>query len=155
MTNNQLKNPIPGYAWITILIVSVLSLMIGIGDYFLAGNGDPALTESMTGTSWEEMKIVSPNIVNLTNLLARILGAWLTGLSILGIGVSAVPYRRGERWAWYILWALPLSFLLVFIAVLTANRVPGSSPPPALYSAPGLFVLSTLALLLPVRKFFP
>jgi hypothetical protein len=143
----------PKYAWIALLAVSVLSLTIGVGDYFLAGDGDPALAETMTGTPWDEMKKATPRIVNLTNLLSRILGAWLIGFSILGIGVSLIPYRRGERWAWYVLWSMPLAFLLVFVAFLTIERVPNSPTPPALLSAPGLLAISTLALLLPVRTF--
>lgn len=154
MSNQVSGRQTPKYAWIALLVVCVASLLIGVGDYFLAGNGDPALTETMTGVPWEEMKEVTPLVVNLTNLLTRILGAWLTGFSLMGIAVTLVPFRRGERWAWYALWSLPLSFLLVFAGILTANRVPGSPTPPALFSAPGLFTISSLALLLPFRTFF-
>lgn len=155
MSNQAPERAAPKYAWIALLVVCVASLMIGVGDYFLAGNGDPALTETMTGIPWEEMKVATPRVVNLTNLLTRILGAWLTGFSLLAVGVTLVPFRRGERWAWYALWSLPLTFLLVFTAILTAERVPGSPTPPALFSAPGLFTISSLALLLPLRTFFP
>ena len=143
------------YAWVVLLVVCTLSLLIGLGDFILAGDGDPALVESMIGTSWLEMKVSTSRVANLINLLTRILGAWLIGFSILGIGISSKGYRNGEKWAWWALWALPLTFALIFAAFFTAERVPGSSIPPALFSAPGLFVLSILGLLLPVRKFFP
>ena len=155
MSNQMSEKAYQKYAWVILLVVSVLSLLIGLGDFFLAGDGDPALVESMIGTSWTEMKVSTPRVANLVNLLTRILGAWLIGFSILGIGISVTAYRNGEKWAWYTLWALPLTYVLIFAAFFTADRVPGSPVPPALYSAPGLFVLSILGLLLPVKKFFP
>ena len=154
MSNQMPEKVYQKYAWVVLLAVSTLSLLIGLGDFILAGDGDPALVETMTGTSWTETEVSSPRVANLVNLLSRILGAWLIGFSILGIGISAMAYRKGEKWAWYILWALPLTYALIFTAFFIADRVPGSPTPPALFSAPGLFVLSTLALLLPIQKFF-
>ena len=142
------------YAWIVLLVVGVLSLLIGLGDFILAGNGDPALVESVTGTPWTEVTATNPRIASLVNLLSRILGAWLIGFSILAVGISVTAYRKGDRWAWYALWALPLTFALIFAAFLTAGRVSGAPMPPALFSAPGLFLLSAFGLLLPYRRFF-
>lgn len=155
MTSEVSRLEAPKYAWITLLVLAILSLWIGLGDFFRAGSGDPALTETILGTPWSELKVMSPRIVSLVDLLSMILGAWLTGFSILAITISAVPFRRGERWAWYALWALPLAYILVFVAVFTADRLPGSPTPPAIFSAPALFVLSSGALLLSVRHFFP
>jgi len=142
------------YAWIVLLVVGAISLLIGLGDFILAGNGDPALVESMIGTPWAEVTATSPRTANLVDLLSRILGAWLIGFSILAVGISVTAYRKGDTWAWYALWALPLTFALIFVAFLAAGRVPGAPMPPALFSAPGLFLLSALGLLLPFRRFF-
>lgn len=154
MSNQISDKALQRYAWIVLLVVGAISLLIGLGDFIFAGNGDPALVASMTGTPWTELMVTNPRTANLVNLLSRILGAWLIGFSILAVGISVTGYRKGDRWAWYALWALPLTFVLIFAAFLTAGRVPGAPTPPALFSAPGLFVLSALGLLLPFRRFF-
>lgn len=154
MSNQKSNKALQRYAWILLMVVSILSLLIGLGDFILAGNGDPALVESMTGTRWVAVKAANPPLANLVNLLTRILGAWLIGFSILSLAITVTAYRKGERWAWYALWALPLAFVLIFGAFLTAGRLPGSPTPPALFSAPGLFAMSALGLLLPIRQFF-
>ncbi|HLB68463.1 MAG TPA: hypothetical protein VJN63_08375, partial [Thermoplasmata archaeon] len=60
-------------------------------------------------------------------------------------------YRRGERWAWYALWVLPLNFVIGLQGLVLSLRV--GAPP---LFVPLLFVIiSLLGLLLPYRKFFP
>lgn len=153
MTDVRKEPPYVRYAWIVLLLVSVLSLWIGFGDFTKAGDADPALIESVSGITWTELQLEHPPLANLVNLLSRLVGALWIGLSALSIVVSATGYRRGELWAWYGLWVLPLVMLLIFATFLFADLAQGASRPPALYSAPGLFALATLALLLPARKF--
>ncbi len=155
MLSQSSNKKLHGYAWILLLVVSVASLLIGLGDFILAGDGDPALVESMIGRPWLDLKATDPALANLVNLISRILGAWLTGLSIMALVITLTAYRNVERWAWYALWAPPISYILVFATFLTANQVPGAPTPPALFSAPGLFFLSAIGLLLPFRQFFP
>lgn len=143
------------FAWILLLAVSILSLWIGFGDFARAGDADPALVESVSGITWEDLQSVSPTLANLVDLLSRLVGSLWIGLSFLGIIVSATAYRNGERWAWYGLWAIPLVMALIFTTFMFADRIEGSPNPPALYSAPGLFVIATIGLLAPIRKFFP
>jgi len=153
--NQHSGKKLRGNAWLVLLVVSVASLLIGLGDFILAGDGDPALVESMIGTSWLDLKTADPAMANLVNLLSRILGAWLTGLSSMALVITLTAYRHVERWAWYALWAPPVSYVLIFATFLTANQVPGAPTPPALFSAPGLLILSLIGLLLPFRQFFP
>ncbi len=51
----------------------------------------------MTVTSWTEPKASDPRVANPLNLLSRILGSWLIGFSILGIGISVGAYRKGGK----------------------------------------------------------
>ncbi len=64
------------------------------------------------------------------------------GYPFFVIAISVTAYRRGDRWAWYALWLVPLITVLEII-------VNFESPPLVL-----VFVMSLLGLLLPVRKFF-
>jgi hypothetical protein len=69
----------------------------------------------------------------------RAWGITWVGFNIFALSVIVGPYRRGERWAWYTLWLLPL--LLVGYFVLTPQR--------PLYLV--LVMLTALGLILPYR----
>ena len=43
------------------------------------------------------------------------LGTALVGFNILALVMILIPYRRGERWAWFTLWMLPLLWLSQFV----------------------------------------
>lgn len=47
-----------------------------------------------------------------------IMGAWgvtWVGFNTFALIMTLMPYRRGERWAWYTLWMLPLLWLSQFV----------------------------------------
>ena len=70
------------------------------------------------------------------------LGATWVGFSLLALVVTLIPYRRGEWWAWYTLWMLPLMWLTQFAL----------APDLRLYLA--LAIVSAAGLILPYRRFF-
>jgi len=72
------------------------------------------------------------------------------GLAIFGMMVSLTSFRRGEKWAWYLSWSMPIGILA---AQLNVYLLTGS----LLVIVLGVvFVLvSLLALFLPYRQFFP
>src|SRR5215211_6899774 len=43
------------------------------------------------------------------------LGTALVGLNLLALLMSLIPYRRGERWAWFTLWMLPVGWVSQFV----------------------------------------
>jgi hypothetical protein len=69
------------------------------------------------------------------------LGTALVGLNILALVMSLIPYRRGERWAWFTLWMLPLGWVSQFVFL-----------PDVSYLV--LAFLTTVGLVLPYRRFF-
>jgi hypothetical protein len=155
MTDLKIEPFYVRYAWILLLLVSILSLWIGIGDFTRAGDADPALVESALGFTWGELQNTNLPVVNLINLLSRLVGSLWIGFSLLAIIVSATGFRMGDRWAWYGLWTIPLVMSLIFATFFFSDLAEGSPNPPALYSAPGLFAIAVIGLLLPIRRFFP
>jgi hypothetical protein len=143
------------HSWKVLLAVSIIFGLFGIGDIFLGMNADPAIAESLTGVEWEALQASSPEIAHLIDMQVRSGGIHLLVLSILTIVVCLVGFRRGQGWAWYTLWALPLWTALVFVVTLTAERQPDFPPPPPMLSAPIFFVVTVLALVITYRKFFP
>ncbi len=81
----------------------------------------------------------------------REFGVAVLGWSIFILALSGVSYRRGERWAWYAFWYLPVAF-----AVLAAHDLSVGGSKGQFVAMPLLFLaISLLGLLLPYRKFFP
>ena len=68
------------------------------------------------------------------------------GFVVLTVLVSATSYRKGKKWAWYLLWYVPVFVAASFLA---------SAPEQNLRSAIIFVLLAVLGLLLPYRKFFP
>jgi len=157
MTHIEAKteNFIERHSWKVFLLISIILGLFGMGDILQGMSADPAIANSITGVAWEELQVSSPKIANLIDLQVRSGGSQLVMLSILSIAICLAGYRRGERWAWYTLWVFPIWTALAFVTFLTAERQPDFPPPPPMLSAPVFFVVSVLALLLPIRKFFP
>jgi len=70
--------------------------------------------------------------------------------SFLVLAITVTGYRRGEKWAWYTLWLVPI--LLVSSALFNVSFVGDVSQ--TLQWIP-ITSISLLGLLLPYRKFFP
>jgi hypothetical protein len=62
--------------------------------------------------------------------------------------VSATAYRKGEVWAWYLTWVVPVLFLLDAVNDYYAFRYVD-------VSSMVIAAILVVGLLLPYRKFFP
>src|SRR2546425_1997503 len=47
--------------------------------------------------------------------IARQLGNFMLAMGVMIMGIAAVPYRRGEKWARYISWILPIVIIIQLI----------------------------------------
>jgi cell division protein FtsW (lipid II flippase) len=93
--------------------------------------------------------IAAPSYYVLTDPLYRdfypVIIAWgavLVGFNIFALVLTLIPFRGGERWAWYTLWMMPLLWLSLFAL----------APDLPLYLA--FAVIPAAGLLLPYRRFF-
>lgn len=119
------------YAWIPLVLINLLIFVIvGSGEEGPFGEG--SLLHAFLATNPTE-----------TMIEARLRGTLLLGMIMFGLAVILVPFRRGERWAWYVLWYYPLFFILHIVAF-------GTFIPDAI-----LAVICTACLLAPLRVFFP
>src|SRR5215216_2515562 len=77
----------------------------------------------------------------------RAIGVASIGMGLFGLLITAMAYRRRERWAWFALWYYPLFW---------AAHLLGGLPPGREHVHQVAFIVLSLAgLLLPVRDFFP
>lgn len=119
------------YTWIPLVLINLLILLI-------AGSGEAG--PFAEGSVLHAFLASSPT----DDLLAvRLRGTLLLGMIIFGVAIILVPFRRGERWAWYVLWYYPLFFVLHIIAF-------GTLLPDGV-----LALICALCLVTPVRVFFP
>ena len=98
-------------AWILILIVDVGFIAWGAGaavspDRLLGPGGTailPAGFEGYSGASWSELSGGSPLIAGYVTLLFRMYGLYCVLFGFMGSAVAVTAFRRGERWAWWVL----------------------------------------------------
>jgi uncharacterized membrane protein HdeD (DUF308 family) len=77
----------------------------------------------------------------------RAIGVASIGMGLFGVVITVFAYRRGERWAWFILWYYPIFWSAHFL---------GGLPPGQDHIHQIVFIiLSLVGLLVPVREFFP
>lgn len=133
------------YAWIIIFTFGLLSVMAAPIN-LLGTPPNPPSPEGMMGLTLNEMDGRIPGILNYISSISRQLGNLLLVMGVLFMGIAAVPYRKGEKWAWYICWILP-----VFLVIQLANSRGGFGWQADLVG----LVVALAALLLSYRKFFP
>ena len=80
-------------------------------------------------------------------------GDYVAGFLFLGFAVptvliSATSYRKGKKWAWYLLWYVPVIYV---IGLGIGQYASGQIPLWSTFLSP----IPVLGLLLPYRKFFP
>ncbi|MFP5253351.1 MAG: hypothetical protein ACLGH4_06105 [Actinomycetes bacterium] len=135
-------------AGLPFVLFGVTAVLFGVSasDFPVGLPGGPDAVDSTTGVPWQE--VVSGNATAMTLLrgVSRVAGLAFLGFGLLVITVAVVPYRRGERWAWYALWVVP-----VFMGGLVVHELGGD-----FVQMPALLLAASLAgLLLPYRAFFP
>lgn len=105
-------------SWVLVTAVAALTLLASLASFGVAyggardefGVGGPTLSEV---ASW------NPGVATAIRARRATASAYATGWSLLLLIVALVPYRRGERWAW---WAILAASVIP--AALTLLRVP-------------------------------
>jgi uncharacterized membrane protein YozB (DUF420 family) len=81
-------------------------------------------------------------VITMTYSLMGALGVTWVGFNLFALILTLIPFRRGERWAWFTLWMLPLLWLSQFVL----------APDLSYYLV--LAIISTVGLILPYRRYF-
>ena len=98
-------------AWVIILVVDILDVAWGAGAAIspetLLGPGGkailPAGFEGYSGASWSQLASASPLTTGYMVLLFRMYGLFNVLFGLMGGAIAATAFRRGERWAWWVL----------------------------------------------------
>lgn len=99
----------------------------------------------LTGRAWEQFASQDPEVASLYSMDLGVLGILGAGFGLLAAVVSVIPYRDGQRWAWYALWLYPVTVGAVAARMLVDQYPTG-------YYYAGLTTVAVVALLIPSRK---
>lgn len=132
---------IPKVSWILVLAVAVLS----VGSALYVGLTPTAEQTELQGRNWEQFASQDPEVAALYAMDLALLGMSIGAFAVLAAVIAAIPYRRGERWAWYALWVVPLLWAGVAARMLI-DRYP-AGPIYAIAAA-----IAVAGLLIPIRR---
>ncbi len=114
---------------------------------------NPGEVQGATGMTLSQIKNTSPSLYNY------IVELWqrhsFNGLlyAVFGMLIAAIPFRRGEKWAWYALWVFPVWTVFEAAALYEVTGLESGGASPAEVAVVVIIMITGLAL--PYRKFFP
>ncbi len=100
----------------------------------------------LAGRTWDQFALQDPEVADLVSRQLNVLGFLGGGFGLLAAVVAVLPFRRGERWAWYALWIFPIT-----IGAVAARQLIDQYPAGYYYAA--LTAGAVVGLLLPARRF--
>ena len=157
MANTRTIKTYEKYAWILLFVFWVLHLVLSARDFFpslqdlclaCVPGGQTAIL-STTGMTWSQLASTSPRFANFLASTLVDDGISGVGLAVFGMVVSWTSFRRGEKWAWYVSWSMPVGILA---AQLNVYFLTGSIM--VILLTVVFVIVSLFALFLPYRQFF-
>ncbi len=79
-----------------LFVTVIIGLVVALQYLFM-----PPFDEGLLGSSLDQIRAFNPNVLNSLILNARLSGLYLLTTALLGAFVLAIPFRKGEKWAWY------------------------------------------------------
>lgn len=145
-------------AWKILLGVILLIGFFGISDMFGGASdlqyGEKVYMTGVTGMTWNELQTTRPTVARMIDTIFYTNGATLATVALLSLAICVTAFRKGERWAWFALWALPLWMALTVFFIATVEKQPGAGTPVPVISGSVLFVISASMLMLSSPRFF-
>jgi hypothetical protein len=130
--------------WISWGTIATMAAVATLSSLWVALTPAGGQTE-LAGRTWEQFAQQDPQVASLYSMDLVVLGLLGAGFGLLGAVVSVIPYRRGERWAWYALWLIPITIGAVAVRMLVDQY-------PAGYYYAGVTAVALVALLIPIRN---
>ncbi len=71
----------------------------------------PGRFTAITGASWPHARAAAPGLARYVTLLERGYALHELTFALLFVVIVAVPFRRGQRWAWWAAWIVMIADL--------------------------------------------
>ena len=137
--------------WAIHLALSARDFIPSLQDFCLAClPGAQTAIHASTGLTWSQLASSDSRVAGFLASTLVDDGISGVGFAIFGMAVSLTSYKKGETWAWYASWSMPIGIL---VAQLNLYLLTGSF---LVIILALMFVASALlGLFLPYRQFFP
>ncbi len=135
-------------AWILLLLAVLVAVALaGVDSITISASS--VSSSQLGGISWDANSAQARVVAEFL----RTTGQWMFFSSIIFVAIAMVPYKKGEKWAWYVMWTLPANFVIGAARDLSLGYT-GFFPlwyPFILVP----IIIAIVGLVLPYRKFFP
>jgi len=102
----RVRPVVPRASWVLLTAVTIVGMLNGLYVLLVPIGGQTELA----GRTWEQFAAQDQEVASIYAMDLALLGIIWTAFSLLAAIISVVPYRRGERWAWYALWLVPITY---------------------------------------------
>lgn len=155
-SSRKRESPMERYAWTAFLALGVILVLFGVGDVLTGGStygqGESAAMQAISGMTWSQLEAISPGGAALIDHGVREGGFDEILLGLFGAALALTAVRRGERWAWYLMWLWPLWIVGHVLILWSEIRYKTGSPPAPFVSGSVFLIFSLAALALSYRR---
>ncbi|HXX72079.1 MAG TPA: hypothetical protein VEI80_00155 [Candidatus Acidoferrales bacterium] len=134
--------------WVLVLIVSIIIVINGLAYVVTGAESDTQFFQHQAGISWSAFASSGQGIVTYVQGLLRLFGVITAIAGTFAATITVTAFRRGERWAFYILFLAAVGLLYA-----TGDLYYGGGSTWPVYLI--LLAVDIVGLLLPFRTFFP
>lgn len=131
---------VPKVSWALLTTLMTLATLSAVYVLLTPAGGQTELT----GRTWEQFAAQDPEVASLFSMQLTLIGLSGAAFALLAAIVSVVPYRRGDRWAWYALWLVPITYGGGAARMLIDQYAVG-------FVYAGLAAVAVVGLLIPIR----
>jgi hypothetical protein len=132
---------VPKVSWAMMIAATTLGTLNGLYVLLVPVGGQTELT----GRTWKQFAAQDPEVASIYAMDLAVLGIIWAAFGLLAAIISIVPYRRGDRWAWYALWLVPITYGGAAVRFLIDRYDVG-------FWVAGLTALAVIGLLIPIRR---
>ncbi|MEJ2113492.1 MAG: hypothetical protein P8X62_07330 [Flavobacteriaceae bacterium] len=129
-----------------IAIVDVIGIIYALQDFLVP------IDEVLLGVSVSQIRAFNPNVLNQITILFQFTGLYMFGTTSMAAIIALLPYRKGEKWAWYtqlVIGGIALIGQLV-IVYIAGNLLPSYMLPFNVV----LIIFWLIGIFLPIKEFF-
>ena len=140
VTISRARLRVPRVSWVLLTTVTLLPLN-SLYVWLIPGR----IQTDLTGRTWEQFAARDPEVASIHAMYLAVLGIIWAAFGLLAAIISFVPYRRGDRWAWYALWLVPIAYGGAATRFLIDRCGAG-------FWVAGLAAVAAVGLLIPIRQ---
>ncbi len=134
------------------IAAALIAIVDIIGIVYALQNLMVPIDEGLLGVTVSQIRAFNPNVMEQITHLYRFTGLYMFGVTSTAAIIALIPFRKGEKWAWYtqlVIGGIALigQLVIVYMAgvLLPAYMLPFNVL---------LIVLWLIGIILPVKEFF-